>query len=162
MTLLNDQNILDINVDVEYQPYLPAPLSYFFLKLLEHLNNSYPHLAADFDFIANRDEMASIVFQIERSQGSSHEEAMAKAEEVLFIDLHFSLHDTIVDVLEVEYSDIIPAENAVEVAISLYSQIEPLLENYNINAEFSESEEYRLLYTEVVGKVLEIFDNYGI
>ncbi len=162
MTQTNNQDILKIDFEVEYDTYQPRPLSYFFLRLLDYLNESYPYLAADFDFIANRDELAAIVFQVEKSNGSSHEEAMDKADEVLFRDLHFSLHDMIEEVLDEEYSNVIDAFRSHELAIALYEEIEPLLENYNITPEFEDDEDYDRLYSEVVGKILEIFDHYGI
>ncbi|MFI3320400.1 MAG: DUF1896 family protein [Rikenellaceae bacterium] len=142
--------------------YQANPLSVFFLKLLEHLTVSYPHLAKDFGFIADRDELAACVFQAERQGGATYDEAMAKADEVLFMDLHFSLHELIQEVLSVEYGDVVPEHMLTEVAISLYDDIEPLLEKYQITPEFSTTPEYNALYTEVTGKINEIFDHYGI
>lgn len=129
----------------------PMELSYYRLTLLSFLKESHPHLAGNTDFIKNRADEASEVHSNAIKEGLSQTEAEELANLTLFRGLLFSKHDTIVNILWNEFSDIIPQSQAKEYAIKILTQCEFIFLQYPLSDEFIYSDEYNNLYTELTG-----------
>ena len=80
-------------------------LSYFRLKLEGYLRDHHPELMADSAFIGARADLALSSYCDSVAQGFSHLEAEAMASEILYQGLHFSKYDTLVSILEQEFSE---------------------------------------------------------
>ena len=83
-------------------------LSYFRLKLEGYLRDHHPELMADSAFIGARADLALSTYCDSVAQGFSHLEAEAMASEILYQELHFSKYDTLVSILEQEFSEELP------------------------------------------------------
>ena len=83
-------------------------LSYFRLKLEGYLRDHHPELMADSAFIGARTDLALSSYCDSVAQGFSHLEAEAMASEILYQGLHFSKYDTLVSILEQEFSEDLP------------------------------------------------------
>ena len=129
----------------------PMKLSYYRLTLLSYLNESYPHLAANTEFIKSRADEAAESYSNAIKDGLSQTEAEELANLTLFRELLFSKHDTIVNVLWNEFSDIIPQSQAKEYAQKILTQCEFIFLQYPLSNEFVYSDEYNKLYTELTG-----------
>ena len=79
-------------------------LSYFRLKLEGYLRDHHPELITDSAFIGARADLALSTYCDSVAQGFSHLEAEAMASEILYQGLHFSKYDTLVSILEQEFS----------------------------------------------------------
>lgn len=126
-------------------------LSYYRLTLLFYLKEFHPHLASDTEFIKTRADEASEVHSNAIKEGLSQADAEELANLTLFRGLLFSKHDTIVNVLWNEFSDIVPQSEAEDYAVRILSQCEFLFLQYPISDEFAYSSEYDKLYTELTG-----------
>lgn len=126
-------------------------LSYYRLTLLSFLKEGHPHLANNTDFIKSRADEAAESYSNAIKDGSSQTEAEELANLTLFRGLLFSKHDTIVNVLWNEFSDIIPQSQAKEYAVKILSQCEFIFLQYPLSDEFIYSDEYNKLYTELTG-----------
>ena len=129
----------------------PMELSYYRLTLLSYLKESHPHLANNTDFIKTRADEAAESYSNAIKEGLSQIEAEELANLALFRGLLFSKHDTIVNVLWSEFSDIIPKSQAKEYAIKILTQCEFIFLQYPLSDEFIYSDEYDKLYTELTG-----------
>jgi hypothetical protein len=136
----------------------PADLSYFRLSLLAFLRESHPHLANDESFISARTEIALNTYSQAVSNGNSNDQAAEQANTVLFHGLHFSKHDTLVNILWNEFSDEIPEEEAKTMAIKLLPQSEHIFSQYELTDDFAYEPEYDLLYTELTGAIALIIE----
>ena len=83
-------------------------LSYFRLKLEGYLRDHHPELMTDSAFIGARADLALSSYCDSVAQGFSHLEAEAMASEILYQGLHFSKYDTLVSILEQEFSEELP------------------------------------------------------
>ena len=126
-------------------------LSYYRLTLLSYLKECHPHLATDTEFIKIRADEASEAYSNAIKEGLSQIEAEELANLALFKGLLYSKHDTIVNVLWNEFSDIVPQSEAKDYAIRILSQCEFLFLQYSLSDEFAYSDEYDRLYTELTG-----------
>lgn len=131
--------------------YNNIELSYYRLTLLSYLKECHPHLASDTDFIKTRADEASEAYSNAIREGLSQIEAEELANRTLFKELLFSKHDTIVNVLWNEFSDIVPQSEAKDYAVRILSQCEFLFLQYPISDKFAYSTEYERLYTELTG-----------
>lgn len=129
----------------------PMELSYYRLTLLSFLKESHPTLATDTDFIKNRADEASEAHSNAIKEGLSQIEAEELANLTLFRGLLFSKHDTLVNVLWNEFSDIIPQSRAKEYAVKILTQCEFIFLQYPLSDEFLYDVKYNKLYTELVG-----------
>lgn len=129
----------------------PMELSYYKLTLLSYLKESHPHLADNTNFIKTRADEAAESNSNAIKEGLSQIEAEELANLTLFRDLLFSKHDTIVNVLWNEFSDIIPQSQAKEYAQKILTQCEFIFLQYPLSNEFVYSDEYNKLYTELTG-----------
>lgn len=129
----------------------PMELSYYRLTLLSYLKESHTHLASDSNFIKIRADEAAESYSNAIREGLSQIEAEELANLTLFRDLIFSKHDTIVNVLWNEFSDIIPQSQAKEYAQKILTLCEFIFLQYSLSDEFMYSCEYEKLYTELTG-----------
>lgn len=129
----------------------PMELSYYRLTLLSYLKESHPHLASDSSFIKTRAGEAAESYSDGIREGLSQIEAEELANLTLYRDLLFSKHDTIINVLWNEFSDIIPQGQAKEYAQKILSLCEFIFLQYSLSDEFIYSDEYEQLYTELTG-----------
>lgn len=128
-------------------------LSYYGLSLLSYLRESHPDLAENSDFIENRASLAAKTYSEVIRSGRTHPEAGEEAAAVLFDGLHFSLYDTLADVLREEFADTIPEKEVREAARVMFPFVRGLKEKYDLTDDFASTPEYDLLYTEVTGAV---------
>ena len=129
----------------------PIELTYNRLTLLSYLKESHPHLAVKTNFIKTRADEAAESYSNAIKDGLSQTEAEELANLTLFQGLLFSKHDTIVNVLWNEFSDIIPQSQAKEYAVKILTQCEFIFLQYPLSDEFIYSPEYDKLYTELTG-----------
>ncbi len=130
-----------------------ADLSYYGLSLLDYLRESHPDLADDADFIRTRAQAASETYSRVVRNGGSRIEAAEEADAVLYWGLHFSLYDTLVNIIRNEFADIIPEEDAREAALILLPQAGEVARSYRLTDVFAATPQYNLLYTELTGTV---------
>jgi hypothetical protein len=126
-------------------------LSYYELSLLSFLKESHPQLGSDSNFIKTRAEEAAETYSNVIKNGMSSDQAEELANEILFLGLHFSKHDTLVNILWNEFADIVPQSEAKELARRIQSECEEIFARYNLTDEYLDSEEYNLLYIELTG-----------
>lgn len=125
--------------------------SYYELSLLSFLKESHPDKATDIAFIKSRAEIAAGAYADAFDNGFSIPLCVHRAEKALYDGLHFSKHDTIVNILWNEFADIVPYDDAKAVAIRLQPLCEELFAEYSLSDGFGFSPEYELLYTELTG-----------
>ncbi|MBB6275069.1 DUF1896 domain-containing protein [Porphyromonas circumdentaria] len=139
-------------------------LSYFRLKLETYLNDYHPELMTDAAFISARVDAALTAYCDAISQGFSHLEAEAMSSEVLYQGLHFSKHNTLVSILENEFSEELPEPLPEKLApILLGNQfIQAVFAKYDLTDDFDGSTEYEALYTELTGTIVELIENNNL
>lgn len=137
-------------------------LSYFYLSLLAYLRESHPHLSDDLNFTQSRAELAEEAFEQALLNGHSQTQAIEVANDALYHNLHFSLHDTIVNILWSEFANQVPQGDAERVAMELYPHLKEVAERYTIDDNFDSTPKYNDLYTELTGAILIHFERYGI
>lgn len=128
-------------------------LSYFRLSLLSYLRESHPDKAADKQFIASRGDAAAEAYSNIIKLGGSHDEADEIASQTLYAGLHFSPYRTIVNILWNEFTDEIDPAQAEGLAIELLPRLSTVIAKYTLLDDFADSQEYRLLYTELTGAI---------
>lgn len=129
-------------------------LSYFTLRLQELLNQSYPELANDKDFITSRSDMASQTYSDTIRNGNNHLEASHLANEVLFANLPFSKMDMLFEVVSEEFNRDMPDNKLRSFAEKMYPICLPVFEKYDIEKqEFKNTNDYMVLYTELTGTI---------
>lgn len=128
-------------------------LSYFRLSLLSYLRESHPDRAADKQFIASRGDAAAEAYSNIIKLGGSHDEADETASQILYAGLHFSPYRTVVNILWDEFTDEIDPAQAEGLAIELLPRLSTVIEKYTLSDDFADSQEYRLLYTELTGAI---------
>jgi len=137
-------------------------ISYFRLSLIDFLNESHPELSSDDKFISARSEAAIDVYEQAIRKGDNHIEAEEQANKVLFHDLHFSKHDTLVNILWNEFSDIISENEAKDWAIRLLAECKAVFAKYSLSDDFAYEPEFDLLYTELTGTITIYLEEHGI
>jgi hypothetical protein len=137
-------------------------ISYYRLSLMDFLKESHPELLIDKAFISTRSEAAAETYSQAVRNGGNQIEAGELANAVLFQDLHFSRHDTLVNILWNEFSDLIPEEDAKSWAILLFPECEHVFAGYTLSDDFAYEPEYELLYTELTGVIANYFEEHGI
>lgn len=137
-------------------------LSYYRLSLLSFLKESHPEKADDTVFINARVDLACEAYSQAIKNGYGHPLAQEWASEVLFHDLHFSKHDTLVNILWNEFADEIPQGSAKVLAINLLPECEVVFAHYPLTDDFAYSPEYDLLYTELTGTILIWLEEHGL
>ena len=128
-------------------------ISYFRLALLDFLRESHPELLNDHRFIIARTDAATEACEQAISIGDTPIEAAEQASDVLFKGLHFSKHDTILNILWNEFADEIPEDKAKPLAMELLPENESVFAQYPLTDSFAYEPEYELLYTELTGAI---------
>lgn len=136
-------------------------LSYYEQYLLSYLKDSHPDKSTDIKFITQRADQASETFELSRLEGNTVEVAQEEAMATLTKGLHFSLYDTIIEVLWNEFIDIVPPADAPRVALLILSAYQPQ-NNYLFDDDFADTPEYHELYSELTGVITLKFEEYGI
>jgi len=140
----------------------PIEMSYYGLSLLSFLKDSHPDKANDTTFVEARANLAAETFEKALLDGYVQLQAEEMANETLFCGLHFSRHDTIINVLWNELSEEVPQGDASEMAIRLLPHLKNVFEKYPLSDDFAYTPEYEQLYTELTGVILIYFEMYGI
>lgn len=135
-------------------------LSYFRLKLEGYLRDHHPELITDSTFIGARADLALSTYCDSVAQGFSHLEAEAMASEILYQGLHFSKYDTLVSILEQEFSEELPEPLPHRLAPILLGNksIQAVFSKYDLRNDFDGSREYEQLYTELTGTILLLIE----
>ncbi len=136
-------------------------LSYYGLSLLSFLQDSHPDLASDSILIRSRADRAAEAYCQAIRNGESRSEADAQAAQVLYQGLHFSLYNTIVNILWDEFQDLVPEDEARNIARDILPHAAFLKREYDLNDDFDTSPEYQRFYTELVGTIQNLID-YGV
>lgn len=136
------------------------PLSYFQLKLEVYLDEHHPELLNDKAFIKARADEALTVYCASTKNGSNHLEAEFLASETLYKGLHFSKYDTLVTILEEEFSEELPEPLPQRLAHILVRNeaINAVFDKYKIDDDFAASEQYDTLYTELTGTIVLLIE----
>ena len=142
--------------------YEPIEKSYYELLLLSFLKESHPDKVNDAAFVEARANLAAEAYEKALLDGYVQLQAQEMANEVLFSGLHFSRHDTLINVLWNEFSEEIPQGDAPEIAIRLLPHLKEVFEKYPLSDDFAYTPEYEQLYTELTGAILIYFEKYGI
>lgn len=131
----------------------PIGFSYYHLSLLSFLRESHPEKLNHKIFIKQRSIMAAQAYAEAFDSGSTIDESINSAMQTLYQGLHFSRHDTIVNILMREFSREVDPAQAKERAIELFPYLKPYFNRYDIDDNFAYSGEYQSLYTELVGAI---------
>jgi len=134
-------------------------LSYFRLSLLSHLRESHPDKATDSQLVASRGDAAAEAYSDIIKLGGSHDEAEEVASQTLYAGLHFSPYRTIVNILWDEFTDEIDPALAEGLAMELLPRLSAVIEKYTLSDDFADSQEYRLLYTELTGAIQTLLED---
>jgi len=137
-------------------------LSFYRLSLMDFLRESHPEKLSDNRFISARSEAAAETYVQAVLTGSTDTEADNLAHRVLFDGLHFSKHDTIVNILWNEFSNDVPEEDAKEFAIKLLPECESVFNKYPLSDDFIYEPEYDLLYTELTGTIAIYIESHEL
>jgi len=134
-------------------------ISYFRLSLMDFLRESHPERLKDRRFIISCTDSATEAYEQAIRSGDTPLEAIEQANAVLYQGLHFSKHDTLVNILWNEFENEIPEDEAKELAIKLLPDCEPVFSQYPLSDNFAYEPEYELLYTELTGTIALIIEN---
>ncbi|OAV75569.1 hypothetical protein Barb7_00800 [Bacteroidales bacterium Barb7] len=132
------------------------------LSLMFHLHESYPEISGDAAFVIARCDLAAEAYEKAIKAGYSSFEATELEQEVLFQDLHFSKHDTLVNILWNEFSDVVPQGTAKSLAIKLLPECEMVFAKYPLSDDFAYEPEFELLYTELTGTIAIYFEEHEL
>jgi len=131
----------------------PADMSCFRLSLVAFLHESHPELLTDEKFINARTQAALDIYEDIIKNDGNPLEAEHWANETLFGRLHFSKHNTLVNILWNEFANEIPEDKAKETAMRLLPECESVFTQYPLSDGFAYEPEYELLYTELTGTI---------
>lgn len=137
-------------------------ISYFRLLLLDFIRVSHPERLHDKRLIDFRAEAAADTYSKAILSSSNIFYANEEAISVLFQELYFSKHDTLVNILWNEFSNKVPEEDARELAIKLFPHCEPIFTGYPVSDDFEGEPEYDLLYSELTGAIASYLESHGI
>ena len=137
-------------------------ISYFRLSLVQFLNENFPLLSLDNNFISSRSEAASQEYEQAIRNGYNHIEAQEYANEILFRDLHYSKYNMLVTILWNEFAGIVEPEYAKAFAAELLPGCEAVFEKYLLSDNFEDESEFELLYTELTGTISIYIDEHGL
>lgn len=133
---------------------LKPKFSYYWLQLKEYLNESYPELSNDQEFLDSRSDLAAQTYEDAIKQGDNHTEAEHYANEVLFANLPFSKMEMVFEVVCEEFNRDIEDEKQRIFAEQMLPVCTPVFEKYDINKkDFEDTDAYMLLYTELTGTI---------
>ncbi len=139
----------------------PIEFSFYQLSLLSFLRESHPELAEQRTFIKGRAAQAAEAYTTTFMEGGDTQQCQSAASKVLYAGLHFSRHDTIVNILWREFSANVKAEDARECAIRLRPLLDPIFKKYTLSDDFAYTAEYQSLTTELIGAIQIKQEEYG-
>ena len=138
-------------------------LSYFTLTLQSYLNESFPELANDTDFIRERSDFAAQTYADALLAGHAHPEAAELSNEVMYSGLGFSKFDILFKVVCEEFSAEIPDEELRPFALKIYPLCSEVFESYPTDEPyFIDTPWYDLLYTELTGTTAIYIEENGV
>jgi hypothetical protein len=135
-------------------------ISYFRLSLMQFLKESHPERLRNHRFIIDCADAAAEAYENTIRASGTPGQAVVAANNVLFRGLHFSKHDTIVNILWNEFANEIPEDEAIELAIRLLPECEPVFAQYPLSDGFAYEPEYELLYTEITGSIALLIESH--
>jgi hypothetical protein len=139
-----------------------SDISYFRLSLMAFLKESHPERLDDHRFILSCVDAATEAYEQAILSGGTPLEAVEEANAVLFKGLHFSKHDTLVNILWNEFADEVPEDDAKEMAMLLLPECESVFSQYPLSDNFAYEPEYELLYTELTGTIALYIESHGL
>ena len=145
----------------KYNNHAPD-ISYFRLSLIEFLKESHPELLKDNRFIIACTDAAIETYEQAILSGDTPYEASEQANAVLYKGLHFSKHDTLVNILWNEFADEVQENEAKTFAIKLLPECESVFTQYPLSDGFAYEPEFELLYTELTGAIALYIESHGI
>ena len=137
-------------------------LSYFRLSLVDFLRESHPERLKDNRFILSCTDAATQSYRQAILSGDTPEEAIEQANSILFEGLHFSRHDTLVNILWNEFADEVPLDSAKDFAMQLMPECESVFSGYPLSDGFAYEPEYELLYTELTGTIALYLESHEL
>jgi hypothetical protein len=137
-------------------------ISYFRLSLMDFLRESHPERLKDRRFIISCTDAATEAYEQSIRSGDLPAEDIEEANAVLYQGLHFSKHDTLVNILWNEFADEVPEDDAKAFAIKLLPECEAVFAQYPLSDDFAYEPEYNLLYTELTGTIALYIESHGI
>ena len=137
-------------------------ISYFHLSLMAFLQESHPERLDDNRFILSCADAATQIYEQAILSGDTPEEAIEQANAVLFNGLHFSKHDTLVNILWNEFANEIPEDEAKKMAMKLLPECESVFAEYPLSDNFAYEPEYELLYTELTGTIALYLESHEL
>ena len=126
-------------------------LSYFRLRLQEHLNSSFPEKATDTKFIDQRSSWASNAYEGAFRAGNAIDQCNEIANYILFEGLHFSKFDKVFQVVCKEFDTLMADEELRPFALKMLPVCQPVFARYELTDDFAYGYEFDQLYTEVTG-----------
>jgi hypothetical protein len=129
---------------------------------MDFLRESHPERLKDNRFILACADAATEAYEQAIRNGDTPVQAAEQANAVLFRGLHFSRHDTLVNILWNEFSDEVPEDEAGDLAITLLPECEAVFAQYPLSDNFACEPEYELLYTELTGTVALYFESHEL
>lgn len=132
----------------------------FYKELKAYLKDNHPELYDDESFISARSELAQQTFIDSSQTGMSYEDSIHEANVVLYDGLHFSSYQLLLDIAE----EVFPQyyETVEKNKINLYTELIPIIKEFNPNDDFERSSSYETLYSCIVGFIQEKIEENGI
>jgi len=116
--------------------------NYYKEILTEYLEESFPELAKDEEFIHQRVSQASDLYEAELSLNGPPSGADEVAIQYLFNELHFSKWDCLRDIISEKFSDIIPSVDVDIIADQIFFYNPYLFPDYITNDNFLYTSEF--------------------
>lgn len=137
-------------------------LSYFRLRLQEHLNSGFPEKANDLKFIDQRSSWAANAYEGAFRSGNAIDQCNEIANYILFEGLHFSKFDTIFQVVCNEFDTIMADEELRPFALKMLPVCEAVFSSYELTDDFAYSYEFDKLYTQITGTIAIWIEENGL
>lgn len=137
-------------------------LSYYKLRLQEHLNSSFPEKANDQKFIEQRSSWAANAYEGAFLSGNPIDQCDEIANYILFENLHYSKFDTVFEVVCNEFDTLMTDEELRPFAMKVLPVCEPIFSKYKLTDDFASTNEYDRLYTEITGTIALWIDENGL
>ena len=125
--------------------------SYYKLKLQEHIDTSFPERSGDKRFIEQRAKLAASAYEGAFRSGNAIHKCDEIADYILFEGLHFSRFDTILEVLNYEFSNLFDELDYRDFALKILTKCDEVFGHYELTDDFAYTTDYDLLYTELTG-----------
>lgn len=137
-------------------------LSYFSLRLQELLYGSFPELASNTAFIAQRSQHAAGAYEDAFRLGNTIGQCDEIASYILFEGLRFSRFDTVFKVVCNEFDSIMADEELHPFALKMLTVCGPVFDFYKLGEDFHNTPQFELLYTELTGTIAIWIEKHGL